>query len=76
VQAEADAEALKSELAAALKATQERTKMQQELRDCHDNIQDLQAEVQRLNKGIADKNRSTLPFVNSCFIPILNSIAL
>ena len=70
MQAEADAEALKSELAAALKATQERTKMQQELRDCHDNIQDLQAEVQRLNKSIADKNRSTLPFVNSCLIPI------
>lgn len=69
MQAEADAEALKSELAAALKATQERTKMQQELRDCHDNIQDLQAEVQRLNKGIADKNRSKLPFVNSCLIP-------
>ena len=70
MQAEADAEALKSELAAALKATQERTKVQQELRDCHDNIQDLQAEVHRLNKSIADKNRSKLPFINSSLIPI------
>ncbi len=70
MQAEADAEALKSELTTALKATQERTKMQQELRDCHDNIQDLQAEVHRLNKSIADKNRSKLPFINSSLIPI------
>lgn len=69
VQAEAEAEALQSELSAALKATQERTKAQQELRDCQDSMQDLQSEVQRLNKSIADKNRSKAHFVFNALRP-------
>ena len=42
---------------AALKVQQDKTKLQQELRNCTVTVEDLQAEVQRLNKSVLEKCR-------------------
>ena len=42
---------------AALKVQQDKTKLQQELRNCTVTVEDLQAEVQRLNKSVLEKSR-------------------
>jgi chromosome segregation ATPase len=42
---------------AALKVQQDKNKLQQELRNCTVTVEDLQAEVQRLNKSVLEKSR-------------------